>query len=264
MWFGATGGVFVLSFFRPSSKANVLLSWTTQLLFFSPKPWRRNFDRLFASDNVVAGRLQHHIDDPDGEGSIHFYLTRSNVARAKLEVTTNSDLETVPSNLLATKWRSAVHRVIGDRAKTLDDLRDAVFSSMDLPPLFKYSKIKDHFYEDGGVIDNLPIQFGTESEHCDLLFILPLNATFSQEVNHRSIIKRLLRVMNVRQGVLERNSFKMVYLYNELAALRDRTNELEALVERADDALSQETDPAARQLVEEIRRAMAWRGLPPN
>jgi hypothetical protein len=62
--------------------------------------------------------------------------------------------------------------------------------------------------------------FGTQVEGCDLLFVLPLNATFSAEVNHRSIISRMTRVMDVRQGVIERNAFKMAYLYNELAAAK--------------------------------------------
>jgi predicted acylesterase/phospholipase RssA len=102
----------------------------------------------------------------------------------------------------------------------VEDMRTAVFASMDIPPLFKYALIGDDYYEDGGVIDNLPIRFGTEIEECDLLFVLPLNATFEEEVNLQSVFKRLSRVMEVRQGVLERNSFKMLYLYNELAGLR--------------------------------------------
>jgi hypothetical protein len=68
--------------------------------------------------------------------------------------------------------------------------------------------------------DNLPIRFGTDVEECDLLFVLPLNASFAEEPNPRSILKRLIRVMNVRQGVLERNAFKRVYRRNELMKLR--------------------------------------------
>jgi len=34
-------------------------------------------------------------------------------------------------------------------------------------------------------------------------------------------------VLDVRQGVLERNAFKMAYLYNELAGLRESVEELE-------------------------------------
>jgi hypothetical protein len=39
--------------------------------------------------------------------------------------------------------------------------------------------------------------------------------------------------MNVRQGVLERNGFKMIYLYNELAALREYVDSLQALTPTA-------------------------------
>jgi Beta-L-arabinofuranosidase, GH127 len=73
--------------------------------------------------------------------------------------------------------------------------------------------------------------------------------------NQRSIIKRLWRVMDVRQGVLERNSFKMLYLYNELAALRHRTEELEGLAHRAYDALARQRNSDTTQLLDELQRA---------
>jgi len=65
------------------------------------------------------------------------------------------------------------------------------------------------------VIDNLPITFPA-IEACDLIFILPLNSDFEEKPNQKSVLARLLRVMDVRQGVLERSGFKMLYLYNEL------------------------------------------------
>ena len=77
------------------------------------------------------------------------------------------------------------------------------------------SAIKDEFHEDGG-INNLPIRFGTEVEECDLLFILPLNASFERKVDQRSLIKRLTRVTRFARGGIE-SSFKLIYLYNELA-----------------------------------------------
>src|SRR5205807_376540 len=55
------------------------------------------------------------------------------------------------------------------------------------------------------------------------------NADFEQAPNNTSIVARLFRVMEVRQGVLERNGFKMIYLYNELAALREHVDSLQAL-----------------------------------
>lgn len=221
--------------------------------FLSPKPWWRSFETLFMVDAAASAKLKQHIEEPDAPGSMHFYFTRSNVQRARLEVTTNRcDLASLPPNLPARAWTPGARRVEGDVAKNISDLRDAVFSSMDLPPLFRYTRLKDQYYEDGGVIENLPIQFGTEAEHCDLLFILPLNATFSREVSQRSIVKRLWRVMDVRQGVLERNSFKMIYLYNDLAELRRKTQELENLANRAYQALEQSENPAFRHLLGEL------------
>src|SRR5438445_145715 len=68
-----------------------------------------------------------------------------------------------------------------------------------------------------------------------LSFILPLNAALAQEVNRTSIIKQLWRAMDVRQGMLERNSFKMVYLYDDITSsrLRRRAEVLEGLVDSA-------------------------------
>ena len=74
-------------------------------------------------------------------------------------------------------------------------MRDAVFTSMDLPPLFPYmyrAEDPGHYYEDGGVVDNLPVWFATNVEECDLLFILPLNASLEEPVNQTSIVNRLL------------------------------------------------------------------------
>ncbi|MFN2456347.1 MAG: hypothetical protein ABR577_19290 [Pyrinomonadaceae bacterium] len=132
------------------------------------------------------------------------------------------------ANLRDRGSREAVSKDTYDIAENLNQIREGVFCSMDIPPLFEYTSMNNGVFEDGGVIDNLPIRFGTEIEECDLLFILPLNASFETEVNHRSVFKRLARVMDIRQGVLERNSFKMIYLYNELASLRKRISELNA------------------------------------
>src|SRR5258705_13981642 len=98
---------------------------------------------------------------------------------------------------------------------------------MHIPPVFPLPRMKapgfgTEWFEDGGGIENLPMLFGTQVEHCDLLFVLPLNATFPAPVNHRSIIARLSRGMEARQGVIEGNAFKLSYLYN---VLHQRTGE---------------------------------------
>jgi predicted acylesterase/phospholipase RssA len=176
----------------------------------------------------------------DADPPIHFYFTRSNVERGVLEFATNwAGL----ANLTRPKLRTPnpddrepvvppdLYEVIrgDDLDQALRLTERAVFASMDLPPLFPYVSIKldmTEFFEDGGVVDNLPVWFGAQVEKCDLLFVLPLNASFSEPVDHSSVVKRVFRVMDVRQGVLERNALKLSYLYNELAALRQRVEDL--------------------------------------
>ena len=189
--------------------------------FLSNEPWKEAFDDLF-KDTPAGAQLEHHIKNACRPGTVNFYFTRSNIGKASLAYTTNrNSWDDVTPNLSLRRARA----VEGDYllAKSIACVRDGVFSSMDIPPLFEYSCDGDrmNFFEDGGVVDNLPIRFGTEIENCDLLFILPLNASFDRKVNKRSVFKRLARVTEIRQGVLERNSFKMIYLYNELAGLRE-------------------------------------------
>lgn len=195
-----------------------LPAWRNYVL--SADPWRAAFRTLFLEDPASRERLLRHLDSPGAPGSLHFYLTRTNVERAHLEFSTNRvDIEgldnftgrrrpLVPPD----RWRSA---------RTAEDIERAVFASMDIPPLFEYARIGDEVFEDGGTIDNLPIYFGTGIEKCDLLFVLPLNASFAAAAGRRSIVRRLERVMTIRHGALERKALKDVYLYNELAALRE-------------------------------------------
>lgn len=195
--------------------------------FLSNEPWRESFKRIFADEPAARARLEACLA---GEGGVNFYFTRANVEQGTLEFVTNrtdfGDVLRGPNLPGAGRPRPAVARSSYEVAKSVEEVGEAVFSSMDLPPLFEYARDRQgrRFYEDGGVVDNLPIRFGTELEKCDLLFVLPLNANFEEEVNLNSVVKRLYRVLNVRQGVLERNALKMVYLYNELAALRGKAD----------------------------------------
>lgn len=200
---------------------------TRQNYLLSNRPWQETFNAMFKG--TPAGKqLLSHLENQDAPNAIRFYFTRSNIGKANLAYTTNrTDFLQVQANLPIGRPRPVVPEGTCYPAKNLDDIRKGVFSSMDIPPLFKYTSDNGDFFEDGGVIDNLPIRFGTEIEECDLLFILPLNASFERDVNQRSVFRRLARVTEVRQGVLERNAFKMIYLYNELASLRKRVAELE-------------------------------------
>jgi predicted acylesterase/phospholipase RssA len=184
----------------------------------SAAPWRRSFRALFRDDPTARERLEAVLRDPE---RLRFYLTRTNVERAHLEFSTNrADLVDVDNASGRVRPLEPPDRWL--RARSLADLEDAVFASMDIPPLFEYVRIGDEMFEDGGVVDNLPIYFGTGIEKCDLLFVLPLNASFAAGVDRRRILRRMQRVLAIRQGALERKSLKDVYLYNELAALRAR------------------------------------------
>ena len=173
--------------------------------FLDTEPWRQAFDLIFGKTSV-----RNHIAKSD----IHFYLTRSNVGSGHIECATNN-----PSPPSIANVSYEILDPTGPTEQFAEGLKAGVFASMDLPPLFPYVPRRANLFEDGGVIDNLPIIFAA-SDDCDLLFILPLNASFEEEPNTVSITARLFRVMDVRQGALERNGFKLIYLYNELAALR--------------------------------------------
>jgi predicted acylesterase/phospholipase RssA len=196
----------------------------------STEPWRQAFDHIFGRSDVRKRLI---------ESGIHFYLTRSNVRSGQIECTTN--------NLLPPQLARVSYEVLdpsGSAETFLDGVKTGVFASMDLPPLFPYVSHGDELFEDGGVIDNLPITFAA-SDGCDLIFILPLNADFEQEPNEVSVIARLFRVMDVRQGALERNGFKLVYLYNELASLR---NYLQALPGHSSESNSAVSGPLSSAL----------------
>ncbi len=201
--------------------------------FVRSDPWQEMFRGMFVDPPAVRERLARLVD-PAQEAPMHFYFTRSNVERGLLEFSTNWP---GLAELKRHNWRTAnaadmefavrrdQYEVIldTDPLKALQRMKTAVFASMDLPPLFPQVMIKtdmEEWFEDGGVVDNLPVWFGSQLEHCDLLFVLPLNASFAESRNKNSVTKRLFRVMDVRQGVIERNAFKLAYLYNEIADLR--------------------------------------------
>ena len=192
-----------------SAKSLAAPSWYFPLArnaLLSTLPWRQVFDRIFGRQDVREQLLRT---------GVHFYLTRSNVGSGELECATNNPSPPAASHVTYECLDA------NDPDGYLSGLKAAVFASMDLPPLFPYVQRHNNFYEDGGVIDNLPITFAAGSEeNCDLIFILPLSSDFEENPNRTSILARLFRIIDVRQGVLERSGFKLLYLYNELAALR--------------------------------------------
>lgn len=180
--------------------------------FLLNRPWRRQFDELFGrrADAVAAG------------GPPWLYFTRTNVDRATLEAKTNRGPDAV-------YWRretggggyEPAGRIVDPAAGRFAledgrDLRSAVFTSLDMPPIFPRIREGGHAFEDGGVVDNLPIRYTTRLEGCNLLFVLPLHASFEAGHSDRSVARRLARVMRVRQGALERAALRDISLYNRL------------------------------------------------
>jgi predicted acylesterase/phospholipase RssA len=201
-----------------SSKSLIAPSWYLPFYrnaFLSSQPWRQGFREIFDRPRVEESLRQNVRPD-----KIHFYMTRCNVRTGELECATNN-----PSPPRINKMRYEI--LDPDDSDFLERIETAVFASMDLPPLFPYFPWEGDLFEDGGVIDNLPISFAThEKENCDLLFVLPLNADFEEEPNERSMIGRLSRIMDMRQGALERLGFKVLYLYNEVAKARQELEKL--------------------------------------
>ncbi|MBI3594111.1 MAG: patatin-like phospholipase family protein [Nitrospirae bacterium] len=179
--------------------------------FLSSIPWQNVFESLFCKDQKISDTIR--------ASEIKFFFTRSNVRTGELECATN---EAAPVPISGIKYD--ILDPAGESTKFMEELKAAVFTSMDLPPLFPYFKRKGQYFEDGGVIDNLPSVIAAV-HHCDLLFVLPLNSDFEEEPNLTSVLARIFRVMDVRQGILERNGFKMIYLYDELAELRKDAQE---------------------------------------
>ena len=204
--------------------------------FLNSTPWREGFDRIFRQEPEASAALGQLFAGDQNTVPMHFYFTRSNVELGQLEFGTNNanlrnrrrrhwqsdhDEPLVPSNQ---------YEIIGvDGQNALGRMELAVYASMDLPPLFPYMNIRterNELFEDGGVVDNLPMRFGTEIEQCNLLFVLPLNASFAEKASETSVWKRLFRVMDIRQGVLERNSIKMARLYNDKVHLENEIQRL--------------------------------------
>jgi predicted acylesterase/phospholipase RssA len=236
-----------------SLRSLVAPSWYAPALrnaFFLTTPWEQSFDTMFGSTAVRERLLA---------SKVHFYMVRHQVNTGALACTTNNPkaedlLRSITQRVKPTIISPPAPPVTdGEPAgKFMNDLKTAVFASMDLPPLFPYIKIDRDYFEDGGVIDNLPIMFAA-MEGCEVIFALPLNADFTAEPDRKSIIHRLLRVMDVRQGALEQNNLKGVYLYNELAALREHVDDLKSQGAHASAPTSKTLDRALNRTHKELR-----------
>ncbi|MGH7931701.1 MAG: hypothetical protein ACREQN_00895, partial [Candidatus Binataceae bacterium] len=99
---------------------------------------------------------------------------------------------------------------------------DALFASMDLAPLFGEGRIGKKYYEDGGVLDPIPIRFGSPVEECDLLFVLPLAASVQPSRRRRSMLARTMRLLRISQGQLEHDVLKTADTLNRMVARVER------------------------------------------
>lgn len=179
-------------------------------------PILRNY---LAGNQVWRGQFTTLFSSKSSNPLPYLYLTRTNVESASLDFTTSRKPQAISPGALP-NYRSLANTDHSQDA-TLDirEIEAAVFASMDIPPAFRRMEdVRGDHYEDGGVIDNLPIQFATWCEGCNLLFVFPLNATFARRAPDTSILARMARVLDVRQGVLERNALKDISLYNRIIA----------------------------------------------
>ena len=185
--------------------------------------WRRQFTTSFGDKKF----------DP----LPYFYLTRTNVESATLDFSTNRGTQKLPPGTLP-NYRSLANKDRSqDATPAVKQIESAVFASMDIPPAFK--RLQDasgNHYEDGGVIDNLPIQFATWCEGCNLLFVFPLNATFAGRAPSISVIQRMARVLDIRQGILERDALKDIGLYNRIIETEQEKKELAKALATPSDA----------------------------
>ena len=203
----------------------------------SVDPWKKQFDKIFVAQQAHRDRL---IKTP-----IHFYLTKANIVSGKLDFATNNRgtdqgirNRRINSDLRH-EWKGTESLIPPDRytvcngddaVQYFENLKDGVFASMTFPPLIPQHAKGSALYEDGGVVDNLPIYFGSAIEDCDYLFILPLNVSSDverQQINTRSIIVRLVRVLGVREGSQEELSLKQFGLSNEVRHARRLALKLE-------------------------------------
>jgi predicted acylesterase/phospholipase RssA len=192
----------------------------------SHAPWEREFAALFGrSDAPGHGGLQRVL----GRDALpHFYMTRTNVNLARLAFETNS-------HAVAESGGIDTHDLDQARlATSVDRMREAVFTSMGIPPLFPYTLVRNAetstWAEDGGVIDNLPIRLATAFDAIDLLFVLPLNSSFFLPDRPGAIVPRLYRVVDVRGGLQERAALKSIYLFNQRFVLGGERNPVPAFV----------------------------------
>jgi NTE family protein len=187
--------------------------WSNSIL--RTAPWRERFLELFRK------RIDHLFgEDPD----IHFYFTRCDLTRGISEYATNWQAigPRVDELGLDKDDRYRFFDVIEAGEDALVRTAGAVFSSITLPPLSPPAKIDGNPYEDGGMMESIPLRFATPLEECDLLFVLPNDGTSERSPARYSMVKRMLRVMDSRQEALGHMALKNADLINRMSETIER------------------------------------------
>jgi predicted acylesterase/phospholipase RssA len=167
--------------------------WSNSIL--RTTPWRESFFELFSK------RVQRIFSE-----DIHFYLTRTQLNDGAVSYVTNRpDIENRLNELRLDKNDDYRFFEVLEGEKTTH-LADALFSSMSLPPLCAPFESNGMVYEDASRCESLALRFAAPIEECDLVFILPLDA--SVDGTRRPLLKRMLHAMDSSKRALGRGVLK--------------------------------------------------------
>ena len=187
--------------------------WSSSIL--RAAPWRERFFEIFRK------RSDHLFEDYP---QVHFYFSRYDVQQGVTQYSTNwAGVHARIEELGCDKdEKYRFFDVIEAGKEALKRTASALFASIGMPPLFPFQMIDGGLFEDGGAVEGIPFRFASPLEDCDLLFVLPVNGSPAPSGDCHSMTKRLLRVMDLRQGALERAALKHTDTINRIAERIDR------------------------------------------
>ena len=179
---------------------------------YRPGPWREQFKQLFRDriDPIFAPSPK-----------IHLYFTRTDIRLSALGYSTNwSGVKQVVEKLGVDKQDNyRFIDVIENDGEQLQRLTDAIFASLGQAPLLP-GKIQGAFFEDGDVLDPVPMRFAVPIESCDLVFVLPSNGPLEIDGNSRE--QRMRRIAHLQRAALERVSLKNADTINRMVERFER------------------------------------------
>jgi predicted acylesterase/phospholipase RssA len=210
-------------------------------------PWRENFLELFGK------RFERFF----GTG-IHFYLTRADMKEGVVSYVTNrQDIGRRLGELGVDRNDDyRFFQVIDRQTGTAEDLADAVFSSMSLPPLCTVNEKNGSAYEDASLNDGPPLRFASPLEECDLVFVLPLDGKAVPEGGTRPMMRRLLHRMDSGRRALSHAVLKNVDFINHQSDRIERMDfGINALAQRIKtEGIAEELLLGLREEIEEFNQ----------